>query len=269
MRDVLLHGPTNVRPEYAVLRSVCAPLPTPVEQACRAYDRLTRRLRDIERHAPSLEVAELEFARATFKAALGEGEPDWPSPVAVLAARQDLEGHAATLQALTSAQLGADDRIGRAIVASEQQLVEILDDKLGAVQHEAHLRKAAHAVPLGLGSDGLLAAGPDTAAQAALLGDAFGRYEQIKAARHVIFDYVKPQTASCMAVVADGTEDGLIWKSENVRPPIEPEPWAGGPGGELHYAIVNKIPLRCLTAAQLDSAGYQPPGVYLQPVGMG
>jgi hypothetical protein len=39
-------------------------------------------------------------------------------------------------------------------------------------------------------------------------------------------------------------------------------------GGEVHYAIASGIRLRCLTASQLDSAGYEPPGIYLQPIGM-
>jgi hypothetical protein len=69
-----------------------------------------------------------------------------------------------------------------------------------------------------------------------------------------------------MTVVAEGMEDGLVWKSEHVRGEPEPPPWTGGPGGELHYAVSNKIRLRVLTAAQLDEAGYIPPGIYLQQV---
>jgi hypothetical protein len=194
----------------------------------------------------------------------------------VRAARQNLEAHETTLKHLYTARSWALARVAKAIVANERPLCEALDDKLGELQHESHLRKAAHAVPLGVSGDELLAAGPDTAA-AAHLGEAAGRFEQIKAARRCIFDYVAPKTAPWLAVVAEGIEDGpavgtgLTWKSEIVHSAsgAEPEPWAGGVGGELRYAIVNNIRLRVRTAEQLDQAGYPPPGIYLQPIRMG
>jgi hypothetical protein len=215
-------------------------------------------------------AAEREYTKELLDAALSESEPDWPSAVDVLAARQNLEAHDTTVKSLSTARSWAEARIGRAIVACERQLIGALDDKLGQLQHEAHLRKAAHAVPLGVGGDDLLAAGPDTAAQAAHLGDALGRYEQIKTARRVIFDYVHPQTAPWLAVVAEGMENGAIWTSEIVHlaSGTEPPPWANGVGGELHYAILKGIRLRCMTAAQLDQAGYDPPVRYLQAIGM-
>jgi hypothetical protein len=47
---------------------------------------------------------------------------------------------------------------------------------------------------------------------------------------------------------------------------FEKPPWTGRPGGELHFAVLSGIRLRCLTAAELDEAGYEPPGIYLQQV---
>jgi hypothetical protein len=277
VRASLFTTALEIGPEHAVLRVVCDPLPAPVERAWRAYDRLLERLTYLLRHPPNVEAVVTTFTKELLEAALAEGEPVWPSPVDVLAARQNLEAHETTVRQLYDARDWAAARVGKAIVANERQLCEALDDRLGALQHEAHLRKAAHAVPLGVPGDGLLAAGPDTAAQAAHLGEALGRYEQIKGARRALFDYVHPRSAPWLDVVAEGIEDGpaagtgLIWKSEIIhsRQGAEPEPWAGGVGGELHYAIINGIRLRVRTAAQLDQAGYQPPGYVLQPIGMG
>jgi hypothetical protein len=266
-----------MRPEHDILRVVVDPLPAPVERAWRAHDRISERISHLMRHPPDLDAVVQGFTKELLEAALADGEPIWPSPVDVLAERQNLEAHETTVRQLYDARGWAAVRVGKAIVAGERQLVERLDDLLGALQHEAHLRRAAHAVPLGVSGDGLLAAGPDTAAAAAQLGEAAGRYEQIKAARRVIFDYVHPTHARWLDVVAEGIEDGpaagtgLIWKSEIVhsRQGAEPEPWAGGVGGELHYAVLHKVRLRVRTAAQLDEAGYQPPGYVLQPIRMG
>jgi hypothetical protein len=251
-----------------ILRQVVDPLPAPVERAWRAYDRLGHHLTDLQRHAPGVGPAEEEFARDTLRAALSDTEPSWPSAVDVLAARQNLEAHQAAVAATHLARNTAEIRVSSSIRDCERQLCEALDDKLGALQHEAHLRKAAHAVPLGVGGDGLLAAGPDTAKQAAQLGEAAGRFNQIKAARRVIFEQgMRPKAAGWMDYVAEGMEDGLLWKSEYVRGEAERPPWSGGVGGELHFAIRSGIRLRVLTAAQLDQADYQPAGiVYLQPL---
>jgi hypothetical protein len=277
VRSSLFTTAEAMRPEHEILRVVCDPLPAPVEQAWRAYDRISERIDYLLGHAPNVEAVVHAFTKALLEAALADGEPVWPSAADVRAQRGNLDAHDTTLKALYDARAWAVARVDKAIVGCERALCETLDDKLGAVQHQAHVRKAAHAVPLGVAGDGLLAAGPDTAAQAAHLGDALGRYEQIKAARRALFDFVAPQTAPWLAVVAEGIEDGpaagtgLIWKSEFVHlaSGAEPPPWAGGIGGELHYAILARVRLRVRTAAQLDQAGYEPQGIYLQPVGMG
>jgi hypothetical protein len=279
VRSSLFATAEVMRPEDAILRIVVEPLPPAVERAWRAYDRVQGRIENLLRHAPNVEAAVQQFTKDLLEVALADGEPEWPSPVDVLAERQNLEAHETTLRQLYDARGWAAQRVGKAIVGCERQLCEALDDLLGNLQHEPGLRKAAHAVPLGVGGDGLLAAGPETAAQAALLGEALGRYEQIKGARRVIFDHVHPQSAPWLDVVAEGIEDGpaagtgLIWKSEIVHAASgrEPEPWAGGVGGELHYAVVHRVRLRVRTAAQLDEAGYQPAGhIYLQqPIRMG
>jgi hypothetical protein len=263
---ILREGADTVRPDDDVLRVVIDPLPPPVERAWRAYDRIQARIEDMLRHKPGDEDAVRGFTKALVEAAMADGEPIWPSPVDVLAARQTVEAHDTTLRALYDARYWAVDRRARAIVATEPQLVEALDDRLGALQDEAALRKAAAAVPLGVGGDGLLAAGPATASQAALLGDAAGRFEQIRTARRVVFEYLHPQTAPWIAIVAEGTEDGRTWRSAYVRGEAEKPPWTGGPGGELHFAVVSDIRLRCMTAVQLDDAGYPPPGIDLQPI---
>jgi hypothetical protein len=266
-----------MRPGDEVLRLVCDPMPAPVERAWRAYDRIQERINFLQRHPLSTEAAEAEFVTDLLGAAFGDAEPVWPSPVDVLAARQNVEARQIELKALTGdgdgvliSNLGARDRaerrISHEIVRSEAQLVETLDDLLGVLQDESALHKAAQAVPLGVGGDGLLRAGPDTASAAALLGDAAGRFEQLKAARRVIFDHVHPTTAPWLDVIAEGMENGATWTSEHVRGEPEPPPWTGGPGGELHYAIVTGVRLRCLTAAQLDEAGYPAPGIYLQTI---
>jgi hypothetical protein len=267
----------QLRPDHAVLRVVVDPLPARVERAWRAYDRLQERVIYLQRHPPRVEVAEQQFRRDFLEAALAEGDHVWPSADGVLAVRHRLAAHKEAELAVYGARSWASALVGKAIVACERSLVEALDDLLGALQHEAHLRKAAHVVPLGVSGDGLLAAGPDTAAAAAQLGEAAGRYEQIKAARRVLFDYVAPTHAPWLDVVAEGIEDGpaagtgAIWASEIIhsRQGAEPEPWAGGVGGELHYAVLHKVRLRVRTAAQLDEAGYEPPGYVLQPIGMG
>jgi hypothetical protein len=200
---------------------------------------------------------------------MADGEPNWPSPIDVLAARQNLDAHDTTVEALYDAHTWAEAVLARAVVANEPLLIEALDDKLGQLQDEATLQQAAGAVPLGVGGDGLLAAGPKTAAAVALLGEALGRrYNQIRAARRVVFDHVHPKMAPWMEVVNEDREDGLIWKSEFVHlaSGAEPPPWTGGAGGELHFAIVEGIRLRCMMAAQLDEAGYDPPGIYLQTI---
>jgi hypothetical protein len=262
-----------VNPADDILRTVVNPLPAPLERAWRAYDRLQDLAVYLMRHHPPVvDVATQKLRHDILAAAMSDTEPDWPSADGVLAARNAHEAHKEFELAVHGARAGAQHRVGRAIVACESQLCESLDDALGQLQDESALRKAAAAVPLGVGGDGLLAAGPDTASQASRLGEALGRYERIKSARRVIFDYVHPQTAPWMDVVAEGIEDGpaagtgLIWKSEFVHlaSGAEPDPWAGGVGGELHYAMVNRIRLRIMTAAQLDAAGYQPPGIYFQ-----
>jgi hypothetical protein len=262
-----------MRPDHHILRVVVNPLPAPVEQAWRAYDRLQHRLTDLQRHAPGIEPAEEELARDTLKAALSDDETVcWVSAVDVLAAHQNLEAHKATVAATHRALSAAETHISHAIVACERQLCEALDDRLMNLQHEPGLRKAAHAVPLGVSSDGLLAAGQDMAKQAALLGEAAGRFEAFRAARRVIFEYVKPaRDTPWLATVAEGMEDGLTWKSEFVHLASgrEPEPWTGGPGGELHYAVLKTIRLRVWTAEQLDQAGYTPAGmIVMQPARM-
>jgi hypothetical protein len=253
-----------VNADDAVLRVVCDPLPVPIERAWRACDRLSDRLTFMQRNPPSVENAEREFGLELLETAFEDGEPAWPSPVDVLAARQNLEAHQIATKLLHSAHQTAEVRLGRAIASSERELVETLDDMLGALQDDAALHKAAHAVPVGVGGDGLLAAGPDTAGKAALLGDAAGHFNRICAARRVMFRYVPPQSATWMDVVAEHMEDGMTWKSQNVRGPAEPKPWGAGLGGELHYAIVHDIRLRVWTAAQLDEAGYQPGIIYVQ-----
>jgi hypothetical protein len=254
-----------------VLRTVIVPLPAKVERAWVAFDRLTQRLHDLRSHAPGVEPAEQELARDTLRAALSKDEPpNWPSAVDVLAARQDLEAHKASMAATHLAHTTAEMRVGTAIRDCERELCRALDDRLAALQDDELLNRAAHAVPLGVGSDGLLASGSDIAGKAALLGNAAGHFDRIKAARRVIFEQgTHPQTAPWMDFVAEGMEDGLLWKSEHVRGEAEQPPWAGGVGGELHYAIASGIRLRVMTAAQLDAAGYQPPGIHLQPIRMG
>jgi hypothetical protein len=261
-------GDELLRPDDKVLREVCDPLPAPVAQAWRAWDRLQEQILWLQRHPPRVEVAETQFGRDYLEAALRDGEPVWPSAEGVLDARRALEAHKASELAVCGARQGAEQTLSQCIVRYERQLVESLDDKLCELQHRAGLRKAAHAVPLGVGGDGLLAAGPDTASQAAQLGKAAGDLDRIKAARRVIFEHVHPQRAPWIAIVAEGAEDGLIWKSQFVRGEDEKPPWTGGPGGELHFAITAGIRLRCMTAAQLDQAGYDPPGIVLQTSGM-
>jgi hypothetical protein len=107
----------------------------------------------------------------------------------------------------------------------------------------------------------LLSLGPDVAAAASKLGEAAARFEMIRAARRVIFAFVQPQTAPHLCTVAEGTANGMAWTSENLRGPAEPTLWAGSPGGELHYCVAGKIRLRVYTAAQLDAAGFEPPGI--------
>jgi hypothetical protein len=255
-------------PSHEILREVVAPLPALLEQAWRAYDRLQEQVVYLQHNPPRVEDAEQRFRRELLEAALSDTEPLWPSAEGVLRARHDLEAHKATELAVHQARRGAEVRVGGAIVACERHLVEVLDDMLGQLQDDAVLRDAARAVPLGVGGDGLLAAGPDTARQAALLGDAAGRYDRIKAARRVVFEYVAPEAAPWIAVYAEDQEDGLTWKSQFVRGENEKPPWTGGPGGELHYALTAGVRLRCLTAEQLDETGINPPGIYLQAVRM-
>jgi hypothetical protein len=276
MRASLFTTAAEIGPEHDILRVVCGPLPAPVARAWRAYDRIQHRIEYLLHHAPSVEGAVQGFTKELLEAALADGEPVWPSPVDVLAARQNLDAHETTIRQLYDARGWVATQVGRAIVACERQLVETLDDLLGALQDRADLRKAAHAVPLGVTPDALLAAGPDTAAAAAILGEAAGEFQRIKAARRVLYEHVHPEAAPWLEVVAEGIEEGpaagtgLVWKSEilHSRQGAEPEPWAGGVGGELQFAIVNKIRLRVWTAQQLDEAGIQPPGYVLQSIRM-
>jgi hypothetical protein len=259
-----------MRPDDNILRTVVQPLPAPVQRAWVALDRLTELAVYLQRHPPGTGAAEQRLRQGLLEAALSEGEPEWPSAEGLLAAQRNHNAHKELELAVHGARTGAENLLAKRIVACERQLCESLDDLLGNLQHEAGLRKAAHAVPLGVASDGLLAAGPDVAKQAALLGEAAGRFEQIKQARRVIFEHVKPaRDTPWLATVAEGMEDGLTWKSEHVHLASgrEPEPWTGGPGGELHYAVLKGIRLRVWTAAQLNQAGYMPAGmIVMQPV---
>jgi hypothetical protein len=257
-----------MNPSHEVLREVVTPLPALVAQAWRAIDRLQEQVVYLQQNPPRVEDAERRLRSDLLQAALSDTEPLWPSAEGVLAARRDLDAHKATELAIYDARNGAEVRLAQAVVACERQLVEDLDERLGALQDEAALRKAAAAVPLGVGGDGLLAAGPDTAAQAVILGKAAGRYDRIKAARRVVFEYVHPEAAPWLAIFAEGQEDGMLWKSQFVRGEAELPPWSGGPGGELHYAITTGVRLRCLTAEALDETGINPPGIYLQAIRM-
>jgi hypothetical protein len=117
-----------VNPEDEILRTVVDPLPTPVERAWCAYDRVTQRIIWLLAHPPNVERALQGYTKEVLDAALSDGEPHWPSPVDVLAERQNLEAHETALRAAYSAQSWAEKRIGRAIVANERALCERLDD---------------------------------------------------------------------------------------------------------------------------------------------
>jgi hypothetical protein len=265
----ILGGGSQLDPSHEILRAVVDPLPAPVERAWVALDRLQQLVVHLQRHPPGTGIAEQKLRRDLLETALSEDEPQWPSADGLLAARRAIEAHKELELAAHGARTGAENHLAKTIVACEKTLCERLDDLLGNLQHETGIRRAAHDVPLGVDGDTLVRTGGDVAKQAWKLSEAAARFDQIRAARHVIFETgARPKTAACMDVVAEGMEDGLTWKSQYVhlRSGREPEPWANGVGGELHYAVLKGIRLRVWTAEQLDQAGYTPAGmIVMQP----